>query len=145
MFARQTNTGESRRSSQKTGSAPISSEQHMAAVLWTGAQASSLATFVRQQPRRLRSSQIRAPPKDASRLINYHSLVGGTKVIGEYVENAAFRFICRQPSRLKRGFRNSCDVFSKPDCAPPKNLSPRQIVIPNDYSVGFLSRGDKLD
>ena len=32
----------------------------MAAGLWTGAQASSLATFVRQQPRRLRSSQIRA-------------------------------------------------------------------------------------
>jgi hypothetical protein len=57
--------------------------------------------------------------KNQMRLINYHSLIGTTKVTIEYDNNAAFKAVCCKPTRMKRGFVNPCDVFSKKDCSPP--------------------------
>jgi hypothetical protein len=62
--------------------------------------------------------------KDQMRLINYHSLIGFTKVTVEYDKNAAFKAVCCSPTRLKRGFANPCNVFSKADCSSTAPTKP---------------------
>jgi hypothetical protein len=62
--------------------------------------------------------------KNEMRLINYHSLIGTTKVTIEYDNNAAFKAVCCAPTRLTRGFVNPCNIFSKKDCSPAPATAP---------------------